>query len=101
MFIDCPQAVMAGSWIRGLSRVEHLEVGAHAISPNSNVPPTPLVPFRGFSPVIKSFHVDIAAPPPSQIINLILSFPLLEDLAVIVDRGISDDTGDGSKEMRR
>jgi hypothetical protein len=49
---------------------------------------TPLVPFHGFSPVIKTLFVDIYKLPPSQIFNLILSFPLLEDLTVIISRDV-------------
>jgi hypothetical protein len=39
--------------------------------------------------------VVIPTHPPSPIIGLIFSFPLLEDLAVIVYNGMSADNGDG------
>jgi hypothetical protein len=91
LFIDCPQAVTTGSWIRGFSRVEHLGVRAHVLDLGFNKSATPLFPLHGFSPVIKSLRVYIPGIPPSQIFNLILSFPLLEDLAVIIHCGMSID----------
>jgi len=81
--IGCPEAITAADaegdgWIRAFSRVVHLEV---------EIPRTAisLVPLHGFSPVIKSLRVACATLrlPLSQIFNLILSFPLLEDLSVI------------------
>ena len=91
LFIDCPQAVTTGSWIRGFSRVEHLGVRTHVLNLGFNKSATPIFPFHGFSPVIKSLCVYIPGHPPSQIFNLILSFPLLEDLAVIIHYGMSTD----------
>jgi hypothetical protein len=97
LFIDCSQVVTAvdaeaGGWIRGFSRVEHLEVGTHTTDPDFNESVTPLVPFHGFSPALKSLRVVVPHPLPSQIFNLISSFPLLEDLAVIIIHN-----GDGSE----
>ena len=79
LFISCPQVVTAadaegGGWIRTFSRVVRLEVyNCHWT----------LAPFHGFSPVIKSLRLSRVTIPPSQIINLVLSLPLLEDLAVV------------------
>jgi len=42
----------------------------------------PLVAFHGFSPVIKSLYLMFTLLPPSHIFDLILSFPLLEDLSL-------------------
>ena len=98
LFISGPQAATAGSWIRGFSRVENLEMCVLALNFDFNESATPLVPFHGFSPVLKSLRLIIVAFPPSQIFNLILSFPLLEDLTLIVHLGVSTDNGDGSKE---
>jgi hypothetical protein len=102
LYISCPHVVTAadaesGGWIRGFSRVEQLHVGAYVLASGFKESATPLVPFHGFSPVIKSLRVVILALPPSPIINLILSFPLLEDLAVTVYREMSADNGDGSE----
>ena len=90
-----------GGWIRGFSRVEHLEVvGLGAFFPRR---PPHLAPFHGFSPVIKSLRVAVPILPLSQIFNLILSFPLLEDLDVMQTRahGVWVDNGDipGEDEM--
>ena len=55
-----------------------------------------LVPFYGFSPVLKSLHVATSTLTLSQIFNLARSFPLLEDLSVN-----SPDVGDvGPNEQR-
>jgi hypothetical protein len=85
-------------WIRGFSRVVHLEVGSdercHLLSPDESV--ISLVPFRGFSPVIKSLRVLFPVHPPSQVFDLILSFPLLDDLAVTVYYETPTDNGNNS-----
>jgi hypothetical protein len=95
LLIDYPHAVTAGSWIEGFTHVERLDVSAYPPSTGSTAP---LVPLHGLSPVIKSLHVNMVAFPPSQIINFILSFPLLEDLAVTIYHGISTDNSDDSEE---
>jgi hypothetical protein len=89
LLIDCPQVATVGSWIRDFSCVEHLGLGAQALDFDFNESPTPLVPFHGFSPVLKFLRVVILAFPSSQIFNLILSFPLLEDLVVVIHREMS------------
>jgi hypothetical protein len=94
--VGCPQVVRAvdaevGGWITGFSRVVHLDLGLSRLT-GFDQPAVPLVPFHGFSPVIKSLRV-VLRPSPLAIINLILSFPLLEDLAVSIDRdGIGQTT---------
>jgi hypothetical protein len=102
LFVGSPNAVWAvdaeeGGWITGFSRVEHLALDSYVHDCGYPQPATPFVPFHGFSPVMKSLHVKINGLPPSQIINLILSFPLLEDLAVTIIYGISDKTGGDSE----
>ena len=58
------------------------------------------IPFHGFSPLIKSLRVVFTVPlGSSQIPNLILSFPLLEDLAVITYFGASIYSGDCPDEL--
>jgi hypothetical protein len=96
LFIDRLQVVTAAEaetsgWIRGFSRVEHLEVNL-----DFRQSAVPLVPFHGFSPAIKSLRVVICTLPFSQLFNLIFSFPLLEDLIVILLEP-SPNYGDGSE----
>jgi len=66
-----------GGWIRGFSYVERLEVTASLLGEMVS-----LLPFYGFSPILKSLRLDSYFHPSSQIFDLILSFPLLEDLNV-------------------
>ena len=78
--IGCPEEVTVadaevGGWIRGFSHIVHLELKGYLAD---NL--TPL--FHGFSPTIKSLDVNVIMLSPSHIFNLILSFPLLEDLRV-------------------
>ena len=97
LIIRCAHAVTAadaeaGGWIRGFSRLVRLEID----SPGSYLPEpiSSFTPFHGFSSTVKYLLVHSAIIPPPQIYNLILSFPLLEDLTVIRN-GISvyDDGG--------
>jgi hypothetical protein len=98
LFIAHPQAITTanadpGSWIRGFSRVVYLVV--HTFPTDG---PPSLVPLHGLSPVIKSLRVSVPILPSSQIINLVLSFPLLEDLRLTVTTppGVSAGDDDGS-----
>ena len=61
----------------------HLEVDTRRLELDSGEPATPLVPFHGFEPAIKSLRAVIPTLPSSQIFNLVFSFPLLEDLVVM------------------
>jgi hypothetical protein len=83
-------------WIATFSRIVYLEVGTNRPAFDFNELATPLIPFHNLSPTIKSLNVVLPALPTSQVFDLILSFPLLEDLAVSVDYNTSDDNGDGS-----
>ena len=57
--------------------------------------PFPLAPFRMFSPAIKSLHITFAVLVSPGIFDLILSFPLIEDLSVtIIDRASIDNDDD-------
>jgi hypothetical protein len=96
--IACARAVTAadaeaGGWIRGFSRVVHFAVASHRPFYDSMIS---LVPFHGFSPVVKSLRLAFAVPPSTRVINLVLSFPLLEDLAVSI-RNATD--GNDSDEL--
>jgi len=66
----------AGGWIRGFSRVAHLEVSGFLAD---NI----ALLLHGFSPAVKSLHIDVSVLSPSWIFSLTLSFPLLEDLRVM------------------
>jgi hypothetical protein len=102
LFVECPQVVVAadaepGGWIRGFSGVVNLRVGSHALSADRSFS---LVPFHGLSPVLKSLHVIARSLRPSQIVNLILSFPLLEDLAMNTSFGtLTDDGNDSNRQL--
>jgi hypothetical protein len=86
-------------WIRGFSHVEHLKLYSHGqrLFPGGL---SPFAPFHGFSPVIKSLTVVFAVLPPSWIFDLIISFPLIENLGVVVqERYAYNDDGSGEDEM--
>jgi hypothetical protein len=97
--VRCPEVVAdadadAAGWIRGFSRVVHLTLNNQGLFAD----PTPLVLSHEFSPVIKSLRVYFTALPSSQATNLILSFPLLEDLAVTTSM-MSTESDDGSDRL--
>ena len=94
LIVHCPEVVVAadaetGGWITAFSRVVHLWVGV-------NTDLASFVPFHGFSPVVKSLTLTLSVPPSPYIPNLILSFPLLEDLAVTIRYKALTDGFDGS-----
>ena len=75
----------AGGFIQSFSRVTRLELnpqnGGTLVS-FGIFESTSLAPFHNFSP-LKSLCLGSAAPPYSQVFNLIRSFPLLEDLVLM------------------
>jgi hypothetical protein len=96
--VGCPEVVTTadaevGGWITGFSRVVSLEVGIPRLDSRL---PSSLVPFYGFSPALKSLNVGFTAVPLPQIFDLILSFPLLEDLTVMTSHNTSTADGSGS-----
>ena len=99
LLIAYPHAVIAadaeeGSWIKAFSQVIRLEVGyGTALHPAVS-----LLPFHGLSPAMKTLRVDVTLPSPPDIFDLILSYPLLEDLAVAAYDSLLID-GDGSDEL--
>jgi hypothetical protein len=102
LYIDCPQVARAADakpagWIRGFSRVIHLEVCTQEIFTGGLA--VSFVPFHGLSPIVRSLHVNFPIPLSLQIINLILSFPLLEDLTVVTCRDASIDKGGDSDDV--
>ena len=87
-----------GDWLRGFSHVVHLVMKLHLHNNNFSIPTSaiPLVAFHGFSPAVKSLYLSFTLLPPSHIFDLVLSFPLLEDLSVITFGGPSyNDDGPG------
>jgi hypothetical protein len=98
LFIHRPRLVIAeaGSLIRCFSRVERLVIHTHVLDFDQSA--THLVPLHGFSPVVKSIRMTFLTFPLRQIFNLILSFPLLEDLDVAACYEILTDNGDDSGE---
>jgi hypothetical protein len=98
LFIHRPRLIIAeaGSLIRSFSRVERLVMHTHVLDFDQSA--THLVPLHGFSPVVKSIRMTFLAFPLRQIFNLILSFPLLEDLAVAARHETLTDNGDDSGE---
>ena len=98
LHVGCARAVTAadaepGGWLTGFSHIVHLGVETEELYPGES--PVSLVPFHGFSPVIKSLHLGSIDLPPSRIFNFVLSSPLLEDLTVSC-HGIPEDDGDSS-----
>jgi len=86
--LRCSQSVVdaeASDWITGFSRVVHLGVTGYGLTAESTLS---FVPFHGFS-----LRAGFAPLPASQIFNLILSFPLLEDLFVVTYLGTNDGGG--------
>jgi hypothetical protein len=99
LFIRYPRVVTIadageGGWITTFSRVAHLEI---EILGTDCSPETSLVPFHGFSPVLKSLHVSLRAihVRPSHVLDLICSFPLLEDLSVLTGDDYPIDSDEG------
>jgi len=86
LFIGGPKVITAteveaGGWIRGFSRVVRLVmVGQYVFSRGWEFS---FALFHGFSPVIKSIRISTLGFLSSQLLDLILSFRLLEDLSII------------------
>ena len=101
--INCPHAVaVADAWIRGFSHVVHLELGSSSRLPGTydgDESAIFLIPLQGPSPFVKSLGIDCIALPSSRIFDLILSFPLLEDLAMINHGYTAIDEDERSNEL--
>ena len=84
LFVDCSHAITTtdgepGGWITGFSRVVHLELVNHvAVSYSADDFTTFNV--RGFSPTIKSLRMRFIVLSISETFDLVLSFPLLDNL---------------------
>ena len=78
MFIGCPYVIEAagkgsGRWLLAFSRIKRLTMDIPKRDPKPMT--ISLVPFHGFSPVLKSLRVDSSALTHSQIFDLVCSFP--------------------------
>ena len=81
-----------GGWISAFSRVVDFKVDAQYT--DTDWPEIYLAPFNRMSPMIKSLKLSFCGILSSQVYDLVYSFPLLEDLAVIsYDRWITNDYG--------
>ena len=90
-----------GGWITSFSRVVNLELTNCKALPLRTRPyelVNSFVPFHRISPIIKSLRVDYISLLSSQTFNLIISFPLLQDLAVVIYAEMVTHEGDGSDE---
>ena len=77
------------AWILSFHYIEKLMVSA----PDRGTSKTSLVLLHGLSPTLRSLHLVHSSLPPSEIFNLICSFPLLEDLAIRRKEGNSNSDG--------
>jgi hypothetical protein len=101
LLVECSEVITAadadaGGWITGFSHVEKVALHDQILFASGA---STLSLFHGFSP-IKSLNVTSADLPPPRVFNLILSFPLLEDLAVYSTHGISADDDDEDRSDR-
>jgi hypothetical protein len=87
--VTAADAVLGG-WITGFSRVVHFRISGTGLGMLLRRPTVTLVSFHGFSPLIKSLHVNFTCGFPSKFFDLVLSFPLLEDLEVIVETELNE-----------
>ena len=99
LIIGSPHVIAAAGtgedyWLSGFSRVVHLTM--NTLEAGSEQIAISLIPFHGFSPVLKSLrlHMPSDALAPSKIFNLIRSFPLLDDLSVEDDPAENGDYRD-------
>ena len=81
LVVWCPELVSAADaeergWIRAFSQVVHLGL-------DLDWPRTSLLPFHALSLALKSLHLDFSCFLIQRVLNLIHSFPLLEDLSLI------------------
>ena len=66
------------AWIHSFCNVVKLEVNTIWYDDSQ----TSFAPLHAFSPALKSLSLTYSSPPPSEVFNLICSFPSLEDLSL-------------------
>ena len=75
------ELVQAGHWVQAFSRVARLNLDVSpTLNPNLGIF---LAPFHNFSSALKSLRVEFRIYQYSQVFDLVCSFPLLEDLALV------------------
>ena len=99
LFVECSLVVTAadaeaGGWVTAFSHVVNLEVSGREL-PTRRLAVN-LAALHGLSPVVKSLRMNITHITSSQVFDLILSFPLLESLALVAHQEPFTDNGDGS-----
>ena len=91
LFINfCPVAIAGpeeSGWILTFSRAVCFGIGG------SSKPATDLLPFHGFSPMLKYLHLVFTTLPSPHVFNFICSFPLLEDLCLVTTGDVFDAGG--------
>ena len=98
LHVGCPDIVTAadaeeGGWIRTFCRVVWFEV--EVSETDSGEWTVSFFPFHGFSPAVRSLVVTSTVLSASNTLNLVYSFPLLEDLTVnTYDESDDDDSPD-------
>ena len=83
-------------WVSAFSSVVHLTMST--LKTGSSPMAISLVPFHGFSLALKSLRLVSATFTPSQIFDLICSFPLLEDLSLHTTAHVPTKDGDFKKQ---
>ena len=100
--ISTSEALASVGWIRAFSGLVRLQMGvclceSHrgAFSPlDGSGGKISLVPLRGLSPTLKSLYLSHGSCiSSSEIFGLVCSFPLLEDLSLVLPSSIEDDRG--------
>ena len=99
LLIDClhvvtPADAEAGGWITGFSRVVNLVLSGDGM--DDDEPGIFFIPLQRLSPAVKYLSVHCVPPSSPHIFDLILSFPLLEDLAMTNVNYAAIDEDDGS-----
>ena len=85
-----------GGWIPTFSRVAYLDLDHGPLTPLTVPSGISLAPFHNFSLALKTLRVTCFLLRPPRVIDLIRSFPLLEDLTLIGhDPKIDDNERDG------
>ena len=89
----------AGGWIRGFSHVVHLEVYCNSLVIDASE--APLSHSTDSHPSSNLYAWNLSPLPSSRVFDLIVSFPLLEDLAVFDRHNVSTNNGNSSQTIAR
>jgi len=74
--------VHVGRWVRAFHNIVCLHISNHS-----------LIPFQGLSPTVRSLRLELTHARPSKVFNLMCSFPLLEDFALVAHGYETEDNG--------